>query len=164
MLIYLWRHGQAEKDSLTGKDDDRVLSPEGRNEIIEVADRLFGNEGTKKPEKIFTSPLARARESAEMIQGYLACAGGLETLPELRSGTGTDALIAAVRKSAGSLSSFVLVGHMPDLGQLADRFLGHPDQRISLRPAGTLRIELAGLQEPFGGKLLLALNPEEILE
>jgi phosphohistidine phosphatase len=161
--IYLWRHGQADKDSPTGKDEDRALSPEGRNELIEVADCLFVKKSWEKPEKIFASPFARARESAEMLQGFLACPEGYEVLPELKSGTAAEALISAVKRSAGTLRCFALVGHMPDLGHLAEIILGRPDDRISLKAGGVLKMELASLEEPFhGGALLEALNPADL--
>ena len=157
MQIYLWRHGRAEKNPPSGKDEDRTLSPEGRNDVIEVADRLFA--GGSKPEKIFTSPLARARETAEMIQGFIACPKGLEVLPELKSGAPLEPLMAAALKEALSLNAFILVGHMPDLGFLAQRLVGESDPRASLKTGAVLKIELARLEEPFGGKIHLALDP-----
>jgi phosphohistidine phosphatase SixA len=101
-------------------------------------------------------------ESAEMIQGFLACPQSLEVLPELESGTGAAALISAVQRSAGTLESFVLVGHMPDLGELAERFLGRPDDRTSLKSGGILKMEVGSLEEPFDANLLDALNPADL--
>ena len=157
MLIYIWRHGKAEKSLPGGKDEDRTLSPEGRNDVIEVADRLFSEGG--KPEKIFTSPLVRAKETAEMIQGFIACPKGLQVLPELKSGAPLDPLVVSVLKAAQSFDSFILVGHMPDLGLLAQRLIGGTDPRASLKTGAVIKIELSRLEEPLGGKIVLAFDP-----
>ena len=163
VIIYIWRHGKAETSSETGKDNDRTLSPEGRNEVIDVADHVFGAKKMKKPEKIFSSPFLRAKESAEMIQGFLACEKGLEILPELKAGTPFPELVSALKSKANDLKSFALVGHVPDLESLAFCLLdGNPDQEIHLKTGGLVQIEVAELKEPFRGKLLFSVNPKNI--
>ncbi len=159
MKIYLWRHGDAEKDSITGKDEDRALSPEGRNDVIDVADFVFGKEGVEKPEKIFTSPLLRAKESAEMIQGFLGCPHGLMILPELKSGTSTAELVGALKKSVAGLRSLILVGHVPDLEQLAIALVTQAKESFALKTGGLIEIEIPRLEEPFQGKLVSSINP-----
>ena len=163
MIIYIWRHGKAEGVSETGKDEDRALAPEGRNEVIEVADYCFGVKGLPKPDKIFSSPFLRARESAEMAQGFLACAKGLLLIPELKSGTSFSVTISALAGKAGDLNSFAVVGHVPDLENLALGLLdGDKSKQIHLKTAGLVQIEAVQLAEPFRGKLLFAVNPENI--
>ncbi len=163
MLIYLWRHGKAETTSETGKDEDRTLAPEGRNEVIDTADYTFGVKGLEKPEKIFTSPYVRAKESAEMIQGFLGCEKGLEILPELRSGISSPALISALQSRVADLKAFALVGHVPDLDNLAHGLLGGGrTSEIRLKTGGLLQIELQEFKEPFRGKILFSINPENI--
>ena len=163
MIIYIWRHGKAETSSETGKDEDRTLSPEGRNELIDVADHVFGVKGHEKPEKIFSSPIARAKESAEMIQGFLGCDKGLEILADLKGGTNFSRLISSLESRARDLKIFALVGHVPDLEHLARGLLdGDPSREIHLKTGGLVQIEVSGLVEPFGGKILFSVNPENI--
>lgn len=163
MILYLWRHGKAEAASGTGKDEDRVLAPEGRNEVIDVADFVFGVKGLEKPEKIFSSPLLRAKESAEMIQGFLGCEKGLEIVPELRSGTSFAAMSAALAKRTADLKRFAVVGHVPDLEAFAVGILGgNPPNDIHLKTGGLVQMEAVRLEEPCQGKLLFAVNPENV--
>ena len=163
MIIYIWRHGKAEANSETGKDEDRALAPEGRNEVIDVADFCFGVKGMGKPEKIFASPFLRARESAEMIQGYLACRNGLEFVPELKSGTPFPELIAGLRPRVQGLKNIALVGHVPDLENLSCGLLdGDQSREIHLKTGGLVQIELNQLAEPYQGKLLFAVNPQDL--
>ena len=124
VIIYIWRHGKAEKDSLTGKDDDRALAPEGRNEVIDVADYCFVVKGLEKPEKIFSSPFLRARETAEMIQGFLACEKGLEFLPALKCGAAFPAMASTLSAKAKDMKCFAVVGHVPDLESLIHALMG----------------------------------------
>ena len=160
MILYLWRHGKAEKSSDSGRDEDRVLAPEGRNEVIEIADHCFGAKRLEKPEKIFTSPYLRAKESAEMIQGFLACEKGLEIAPEFKSGAVFPAMAAALAERSKGLKCFAVVGHVPDLESFAAGLSGNGD--IHLKTGGLVQIEIARLAEPFQGRLLCSVNPENI--
>src|SRR5262245_24602070 len=123
MNLFLWRHGKAETGSDTGKDEDRTLTPEGRNEVIEVADFVFGVKGVPKPEKIFASPFQRAKESAEMIQGFLGCEQGLEIFPALKSGTSFPQIVTELKNRVKNLRNIALIGHVPDLENFAYGFL-----------------------------------------
>ena len=160
MKIYIWRHGKAEKSSVSGKDEDRVLAPEGRNEVIDAADFCFGVKGLPKPEKIFSSPYLRAKESAELLQGYLACEKGLEIVPDLKSGAAFPAMVSALAARAKDLKAFAVVGHVPDLEGLAAGLAGGGE--IHLKTGGLVQIEIAGLAEPYQGKLLFSVNPENL--
>ncbi len=162
MLIYLWRHGKAEPDSLTGKDEDRALAPEGRNEVIDVADHCFNLKKMEKPEKIFSSPFLRAKESAEMIQGFLACEKGLEFVPAFKSGSSFPLMAEALAQKAGGLKSCAVVGHVPDLESFAFGILDGKDEQIQFKTGGLVLIEVSQLAEPFKGKLLFSINPENI--
>lgn len=68
MNIYLVRHGQSigntTRDIVSGKSDIRGLTLKGKNQILRSAWEL-----REKPlTAIYTSPVVRARESAEIIQ------------------------------------------------------------------------------------------------
>lgn len=157
MLIYIWRHGKAESVSESGKDQDRSLAPEGRNEVIDVADYCFGVKRMRKPQKIFASPFQRARESAEMIQGFLGCEKGLEIVPELKSGGSRDPLVSALKARSGGLECFALVGHIPDLENLCDLLLGGTrSPEVQLKTGGIVLVEVDSLSPPFNGKLLFS--------
>jgi phosphohistidine phosphatase len=113
MQVYIIRHGDALD---TG---ERPLSPRGRDEaaIIAGALRKIG----VAPDAIYTSPLARAKETAEIV-GKALHAEPVVT-PRLDSGTTfmqVDDLLAGHDRS----DVVVLVGHQPDLGTIAGLLIG----------------------------------------
>ncbi len=147
---------------MSGKDEDRALAPEGRNEVIDIADYCFGVQGHPKPQKIFSSPYLRAKESAEMIQGFLACEKGLEIVPAFRSGASFPSMAEALAQKAGGLAACAVVGHVPDLESFAFGLLDGKLEEIHLKTGGIIAVEISRLQDPFSGKLLFSINPENI--
>ena len=110
--LYLVRHAKAAPGDPDGL---RPLTPEGREQARLLAERL----AAEQPDAVVTSPLLRARETAEV----LARACGLEAEPDelLAPGaTSADARQAA----AGRGERVVLVGHQPDLGRIAAALTG----------------------------------------
>lgn len=67
--IYLIRHGvtAANKDDIFAGRTQAPLHPEGMAQLVEVGTRLAG----RGISKIFCGPLARTRQSAEIVSGLL---------------------------------------------------------------------------------------------
>jgi phosphohistidine phosphatase len=98
---------------------------------------------------LLSSPLRRAWQTAELgVAAGLASAFGLE--PSLAPGHDPRPLL-----EAGSWGRLGLVGHEPDLGDLAASLLGAPPGTISLRKAGAALIRLG----PAGASLELLIGP-----
>ena len=125
MRIYIMRHGRAEHHSSTGRDEDRSLSSSGRKGVTAVA-RLLVSEGDI-PHRILTSELVRAAETGDLVAAAASSAGWRgrpERVPELAPGG--DGLGLVQRLPAGPDEATMLVGHEPDLSNLAVRLLGRP--------------------------------------
>lgn len=134
MIVGFFRHGPAEDE------EPRPLSKKGRRRTREAAKairRLGLGIAT-----VVTSPLDRARESAEILHDVL-------DLPEpaiddrLKPGGKLEALL---RDRA------VLVGHEPDLSKAVQRITG---ARIRLKKAGFAWVDVDE------GTLLLLTSPAE---
>jgi len=110
--LYLVRHARAAPGD---PDELRPLTPEGREEARRLAERLAG----ERPDAVVTSPLLRARETAEV----LARACGLEAVPDERLAPGATSLDAR-HAAAGRGERIVLVGHQPDFGRIAVALTG----------------------------------------
>jgi phosphohistidine phosphatase len=118
MRLYVMRHGPAEDRAATGRDFDRALTPAGRDVVGRAARALRAEGG---PARVLSSPLRRARETAEIVVQSLSL-----DPPELHDDLAVDAglpldLIGALARAG---TDVLLVGHQPvveDLvRQLAD--------------------------------------------
>jgi phosphohistidine phosphatase len=120
MKLYVMRHGPAEDRSATGRDQDRALTPSGRDRVRTVA-RLLADAG-EMPHLLLSSSLVRAVQTAEIVavNGRLP----VEIRPELAPGGRAVDLVEHLR-SEGSKRP-VLIGHEPDLSSLVDELLGSP--------------------------------------
>jgi len=131
MRLYLVRHAEA----VPGEPDDesRALADEGREQARELGRRL-ASEGVR-PDAIVSSPLLRARETAELLGAEL----GVDPVSEdrLRPGATADRLRAAVE---GRGEVVVAVGHQPDCGEIAAEVTGSRPEKIA--PAGVVEIDL----------------------
>jgi len=126
--IYLVRHAKAAPGD---PDQLRPLTPQGREEARLLAEQL----AAERPDAVVTSPLLRARETAEV----LARACGLEAVPDERLAPGATSLDA--RHAAEDRGvRVVLVGHQPDLGRIAAAFTGGEEPPFP--PAGMAVIDL----------------------
>jgi phosphohistidine phosphatase len=154
--LYLVRHAIAEERGPTWPDDAaRPLTAKGRDRFAEVVGGLRALE--VRVDVILTSPLTRARQTADLL------AAGLEPKPAVRV---TDALSPGTTPSAlaGALSRagrarIACVGHEPDLGALAAHLVG-ASRPFDFKKGGVCRIELDG---PAGPGRLVWFAPPRLL-
>jgi phosphohistidine phosphatase len=125
--LILVRHAHAEPGD---PDELRPLSERGREEARALAKRL----DEAHPELVLTSPLLRARETAQAI----AKESGAELRIDdrLAPGASADDVLAAVGDSEATV---VTVGHQPDCSEIA-LSLGGIDP--GFKPAGFYELVL----------------------
>lgn len=155
--LFFLRHGIAE-DAVGGmRDYDRALTAEGRAQLEQIAQALL-RLGIA-PEVVLTSPLVRARETAEIIAPVLGAP--IETATELASGCLFDDLLRLLRRYAQA--SIMLVGHEPDFSVMAARLINADERGIVLKKAGLIRVEIDGRPQPGRGRLSGLLTPKMLL-
>jgi phosphohistidine phosphatase len=126
MRVYILRHGKAERDSDSGRDEDRVLAERGRAQAQGLAELWRGKKPPKelatRPALILSSAAARTDATARIIAKAL----GLEVKHE--NALGLDATMKeALALVAGLMdrpSPALLVGHNPLLSRLVDHLGG----------------------------------------
>lgn len=133
MLVILMRHGEAVEAETMGNaavlgDSGRALTGKGRRQTRKVAEWLVERAKTAKtkrerPGMIWTSPLVRAVQTAEIAAGFLALGDEVCVRPELSPGADIKALLTAL-SGYRSLKPLLLVGHEPGLSALAASLLG----------------------------------------
>jgi phosphohistidine phosphatase len=166
MKIYLLRHGIAADhgDPRYPRDSERPLTPEGRRKTRLVANAL-GKLGVK-PDIILTSPFVRAHQTAEITATVLRLKKRLQVCQHLASGGDAKRLIAEISKSHGRAESVMLVGHEPDLSQLASLLIsGKPDgAMIELKKGGLCVLETDTLRAGKCATLLWLAPPKVVAE
>jgi phosphohistidine phosphatase SixA len=104
--LFLVRHAHSDPGD---PDELRPLSAKGREQARELAEQLADVE----PEAVLSSPLLRARETAEAIAK--ATSSPLRVDERLAPGATADDLLAV---AAGS-NTVIAVGHQPDCSEIA---------------------------------------------
>ncbi len=126
MKIFLIRHAEAidkETDSVR-TDEYRYITPYGRKITGKVIKNL--KEKFSDLEKIFTSPLIRAVQTAEIAASELKFRKDVELINELKNDYTVASLQMLLDKNSG-LSSLALVGHEPKLSMLVSIFSDKKD-------------------------------------
>jgi phosphohistidine phosphatase len=152
MLLYILRHGTAEPRRPELDDAARALIDKGREQCKRAAGLLRRLE---LPEVVVTSPLLRARQTAEEVMRNLKLQGAPRELPTLIPGTPVEEAAAAVA-SAGE-RCVLAVGHEPLLSEMVALLCG-PGLRLDLKKGGLVEVELES-RKPPRGTLLGVVRP-----
>jgi phosphohistidine phosphatase len=154
MKLYVMRHGPAEDFSASGRDADRALTSSGRDRVRDVAKALV--DADEAPLVILTSPLVRARETAEIVAAVTdlgARGGAIETSHALAPGGDgvglVRGLVNARRKRA------MIVGHEPDLSAIV--------HAVTSRRVEMLKALVVGLSaSDEGTRIRFVLDPKSL--
>jgi phosphohistidine phosphatase len=138
MKLYLVRHAEAIERSGTMPDANRYLTPKGRSAFRRIARRVRKLGGV--PSLIFSSPLVRAVQTAEILAERLKHDGPVVVAKELSPGFDLKAL-RLLLAGAGNPTEAAFVGHEPDLGALAATLLARPGG-FPLRKGAVLALDV----------------------
>jgi phosphohistidine phosphatase len=127
MRLFLVRHAEAAPGE---PDELRTLTPGGRESARALGETL----AAERPDAVVSSPLLRARETAEQI----ARAAGVEVQPDerLAPGAAADDMKAAL---AGRGEKVVAVGHQPDCSQIVLELTG---REVKFAPGAYFAVDL----------------------
>jgi phosphohistidine phosphatase len=125
--VFLVRHAEAAPGD---PDELRPLTAAGRTTARILGERL----ATESLDAVISSPLLRARETAERIAKAAQLAA--DTDARLAPGADAQALRAAV---AGRGGTVVAVGHQPDCSEIVLELTG---ERVPFAPGALLEVEL----------------------
>lgn len=157
MELYLQRHGEAvESGNWNGGDELRPLTEQGIARL-----RLQGKILARlrvRPERVMSSPLVRAVQTAEIILEEIGSGKTLEIDDRLAPGLGLGALRLILRENA-TAASLLVVGHDPDLSRIVGELIGGAN--IVMKKGGLARLELEDATSPRA--TLLWLAPPEVL-
>jgi phosphohistidine phosphatase len=145
MRLFFLRHGIAE-DRGPGKSDfQRRLTEEGLKEMDGVGKGMRRlNLGL---DLVLTSPLVRARETAEIAAKALDLEKALKTEERLASGCNFADLQQAL-SGVPDQSRVLLVGHEPDLSEFVGHLIGGGSVRM--KKASLACVDVDAVQPGYG--------------
>jgi len=157
MRVYLMRHGPAaSQGAWTGEDDHQTLTAEGRDSVDAVAEQLVLR-GVAL-DRLVTSPLTRARETAEIVAKRLGAADRLEVDSRLQPGFDFEDL-ASILSEHPHAEALMFVGHQPDMSAVISRLIGGGS--VQCQKGAVARVDLFSVEEP-GGSLAWLLAPASL--
>ncbi|HET9232868.1 MAG TPA: histidine phosphatase family protein [Candidatus Eisenbacteria bacterium] len=157
MLLVLFRHGPAgTADPARGPEDaKRPLSPRGAEKTRRAA--LGVMRILEVEPRIYSSPLLRAKETADLLAASYTPMLQVELLEALVPGRPQEEVLSRI--AGFGEGTVVLVGHEPSLGHLAGVLVFGPGTTIPLKKAGACAIEISGRAAPGQGDLKWLATP-----
>lgn len=122
MPIFLIRHAEAIDETLELRDPHRHLTARGREQASALGERLRWHDCTATA--LWTSPLVRAVQTAELVLAALGAELPVMAEPRLAPGGDVRALLASLRDANHSVA---LVGHEPILSGIGGALTGQPE-------------------------------------
>jgi phosphohistidine phosphatase len=160
MNLYLMRHGIAVADQSGMADSERPLTPKGVKRMRRAARGL--RRLRISFDTMLTSPLARARQTADIVAETLGLEGQLEEIAELAPERSVDHLISGLARFHDR-EHLLLVGHNPLLIRAFSFFIsGKESLEIELKKGGLCCIEIDGLPPNDPGTLHWFLTPKQL--
>lgn len=156
MKLLLVRHAAAVPSGTPGiADDERPLTPKGRARFTVAAKGLARITG--RPDVLLTSPLPRARATAD-----IAARAFRRTQPMIEPALARASLdgIVAALGACPPAATVAIVGHEPTISALLARLLGAADgERLAFKKGGAALVDLP--DGPTGaGRLVWFLKPK----
>jgi phosphohistidine phosphatase len=142
MKLYILRHGDAaEHGDPRYKEDERPLTTKGIQRTKQLAHVL--REMEISFDAILSSPLTRARETAEIIARGLKVQDNLRFSEHLKPSGSMEEIVHQVNTIRPSPKSVVLVGHEPYLsGFISLLCTGGPGLPMVFKKGALCRLEL----------------------
>jgi len=159
--IYLVRHGIAALASADTQDSDRALTAEGTRKMTHAAMGLHRLDVV--PEVVLSSPLRRAQETASVLASALGPDVTVEIYQPLAPGSAPVEVLRGLRPYR-TVHNLMLVGHQPDLGELASYLLTGSPELVPLpfKKGAIAAIEVATLPPRANGVLRWFLTPKQL--
>jgi phosphohistidine phosphatase len=157
MILFVLRHAEAEASA--GSDFVRALTPKGVAQARNMG--FYCREVDCLPDVVLTSPLVRARQTAELFSQ----SADIETPiiePGLACGMSTESAIDLLSNHVGS-RGIMIVGHEPDLSQFIGDMIGVQGGLGISMHKGTLAV-ISCVALRVGGGSLEALLPQSLVK
>lgn len=157
MQLYFLRHGRAvDPESWTGADFDRPLTKDGSERMAREAKTIARL--VDDLDRILTSPLVRARQTADIVADELSLED--RVVEDERLGAGFDLEnLRAILSDHNDGSVLMLVGHEPGMSATVSALIGGGS--VEMKKGGLARVDLSNAEAQRG--TLAWLTPPKVL-
>ena len=162
MDVYALRHGKAEERTLSVKSDSRrKLTESGKKELRCISKAIKSMDVGF--DCIFSSPLLRARQTAEIIHSQVKCKKSIVFWDELKPEFDTNKIIQRLSTLKPD-SSVLLVGHEPVLSRLVGIVISSNDCPVSitLKKGGFAHVQCHVQDSKISGTLRSIMTPRQL--
>jgi len=155
MKLYFVRHATASSKGTWDQDDGlRPLTRTGRQRFALAASSLV-DAGALRPDLIVTSPLVRAKQTAEILGDALG--GNVPIIEDARLGHEFDAAaLKSILAENPAVPSIAIVGHNPSFAAVLSAVIG--DANVDVRKGSVALVELESVS-PVRGRLMWLAPP-----
>lgn len=160
MELLILRHCEAVEAGVEGvtADEDRILSTQGKQDAQNVGRTIA--KLRLAPGKAFTSPIARCRETAQIVLNAAGSDAPIEISPTLKPGATPLGIIGLLTSRASGVDRVLIVGHQPDLGKLVGSLAAPQGVQAHLPPGAIARIDVDQPKTAWTGRLVWLLPPD----
>jgi phosphohistidine phosphatase len=146
--LYIVRHAiAAERGPEWPDDTKRPLTDRGIERFKEAVDGLVWL--GVQIDVVLTSPLARAKQTAQLLSAGLPAKPPIKTIDALAPGHVPAETMEQVGREGAARSHVAIVGHEPDLGELTGWLVG-TRRAVPIKKGGICRIDLDTLTSRHG--------------
>jgi phosphohistidine phosphatase len=159
MRLYIVRHAIAMPRGTNGiKDEERALTEDGIEKMRKAAEGLRSL--AYIPERILSSPLVRARQTAEILQEAFGKKTELKISSALAPAAARHSLYREIEFYSENLESLMLVGHQPSLGEIVGEIAwGSSEHYVELKKGGACVLDMEILKGLPKGSMIALLTP-----
>ena len=163
MNLFILRHGIAVEPGMPGYENDaeRPLIPKGRRQLHKITTAMRALD--LRFDVILSSPLVRARQTAEIVAVDLKAKQRLAIADELKPNGDANKLAKKINALKPQPENILLVGHEPGLSQLISLFVtGGENGGFILKKGGLAKLEVEKLRAGQCAALAWLLTPAQM--
>ena len=148
--LILWRHAEAEVQSDSGADTDRVLTKHGRKDAAKMAEWL--DQYLPKNTDILCSPAKRCLETVAALQqpNKTKVKREVKVVDFLSVDSSVSEIIRQVSNNDTS-QTILIIGHQPNLGLLLAKLLGMKEGTLVVKKGAVWWLRQRYLPNLAGG-------------